>query len=565
MTWGILEDNHMDLVPGTACMNDQSDVPHEYDQVPRAVLKHGTGRLAHVILVPQPTDSPNDPLNWSTWKKDGILLIVGFSAAVVGAFGPMLSPGFVEIAAEMNISVNTLSQATAWLIMTIGLSLFIMNPLAKVWGRRPVYIIAIVIMFACSIWGAFAKNYDSFLASRVVSGFGMAPYEVLVQCTIGDLYFVHERATRIALWNLFLLCGITGGSLVSGYIIEDIGWKWTFGICAVLFGVFIFLVILFVPETAYIRPPLQSRFVGTPVLASEVEKEKSDLPQKELTTTASHTPTTEPKEPYLRTLRFMTGRKYSTAPFWKILVRPAVIFWYPAVLWAFLIYGVTLTWIVVFSVVNAAIFTVAPYNFTVSQVGLISISPFIMTIIGEVIAGPLNDYICLWLAKKNHGIYEPEFRLVLMVPVFILGVAGFFGFGATVHFQTHWIGPVLTFGLANMSMAFANGCVFGYVIDSYEDLTEEGIVPFPLAPFTLSTLANKYAAFVAINARNLLTFGLTYFVNDWLAKDGVLQVFNVLGGTFVAVTGLTLPLWIFGKKLRSAVARNKFLVGFMRD
>jgi len=43
----------------------------------------------------------------------------------------------------------------------------------------------------------------------------------------------------------------------------------------------------------------------------------------------------------------MTGRKYTTAPFWKILIRPVVIFWYPGVLWGFLIYGVTLTWIVV--------------------------------------------------------------------------------------------------------------------------------------------------------------------------------------------------------------------------
>jgi hypothetical protein len=48
----------------------------------------------------------------------------------------------------------------------------------------------------------------------------MAPYEVLVQCTIADMYFVHERATRIAIWNMFLLCGISGGALIAGYIIE---------------------------------------------------------------------------------------------------------------------------------------------------------------------------------------------------------------------------------------------------------------------------------------------------------------------------------------------------------
>jgi MFS family permease len=134
-----------------------------------------------------------------------ILIIVGLSAAVVGAYGPMLSPGFVEVSQNLGISIETLSQATAWLILTIGLGLFLTNPLAKIIGRRPVYVIAIIIMFATSIWGALVKDYNSFLASRVVAGIGMAPYEVLVQCTIGDLYFVHERATRIAVWNLFLL------------------------------------------------------------------------------------------------------------------------------------------------------------------------------------------------------------------------------------------------------------------------------------------------------------------------------------------------------------------------
>lgn len=38
-----------------------------------------------------------------------ILIIVGLSASVVGAFGPMLSPGFVKIAADLHISVNQLA------------------------------------------------------------------------------------------------------------------------------------------------------------------------------------------------------------------------------------------------------------------------------------------------------------------------------------------------------------------------------------------------------------------------------------------------------------------------
>lgn len=469
-----------------------------------------------------------------------ILLIIGLSAAVVGAFGPMLSPGFVEISAQLNITVEILSQATAWLILTIGLALFITNPLAKLYGKRPVYIIAIIIMFACSVWGAATTQYNSFLASRVISGIGMAPYEVLVQASIADIYFVHERATRIAVWNLFLLTGISGGALVAGYIIEFHGYRWTFGVCAIFFGVLMFAVVLLVPETTFRRDAL----IVVPTSA-DADNETSNLrdPEKpqaaQITMKLAHEhdranekdahlsysvthASSEPKHSYVRSLRVFNGR-FSYAPLWKVFTRPIVLFFYPAVFWGFLIYGTTLTWIVVFSVVNGVIFVAPPYNFSVSQVGLISLSPFILTLIGEVISGPLNDYICVSLTKRNKGIYEPEFRLVLIIVVIITGTVGFFGFGATVHYQTHWSGPVLTFGLANMSLAFASTCVFGYVIDAYPKLSEE--------------------AFVAINARNLLTFGLTYFVNTWLAQDGPLEVFSILGALFLFVCLLTVPLW----------------------
>lgn len=56
---------------------------------------------------------------WSIWKKKKtILLIVGLSASVVGAFGPVLSPGRVLITADLGVSVNALAQSTAWLILT---------------------------------------------------------------------------------------------------------------------------------------------------------------------------------------------------------------------------------------------------------------------------------------------------------------------------------------------------------------------------------------------------------------------------------------------------------------
>lgn len=47
-------------------MSDQDDIPSEYSHIPKELLRHGKGRYRDVILVPQPSDSPNDPLNVST-------------------------------------------------------------------------------------------------------------------------------------------------------------------------------------------------------------------------------------------------------------------------------------------------------------------------------------------------------------------------------------------------------------------------------------------------------------------------------------------------------------------
>lgn len=39
-----------------------------------------TAKDGHTILIPQPSEDPNDPLNWSPVKKHAILFIISFAA-----------------------------------------------------------------------------------------------------------------------------------------------------------------------------------------------------------------------------------------------------------------------------------------------------------------------------------------------------------------------------------------------------------------------------------------------------------------------------------------------------
>ncbi|KAL4808251.1 major facilitator superfamily domain-containing protein [Aspergillus unguis] len=548
MAFGILEPKH-GVAPGTVILSHQSESPSEHD-------------TKGIVLVPQPSDSPNDPLNWPQWKKDFILLIISLQSSVVGAYGPMLGPGFVEIAAELNVSVNEISQATSYLVLACGLGLFLSNPLAKCFGKRPVYLVCGVILFAASVWGAATEGYGSFLGSRLVGGLGMGPYEVLVQCTIGDMYFVHERATRIALWNLFLVAGISAGPIVSAYLIQYAGYRWAFGACAIFFAVLTIAFFFFAPETAFIRVPNGTEMqMDTQERKDQVDTEHvQDIDKIEpVSCQASGSPVSASasapvqKESYWRSLRVYHGR-YSNASFIKIMTRPFILFFYPPMLWAFLTWGTTITFTIAFGYVNGVLFTAPPYNMSTSQVGLTNVSPLVQSIIAQIIAGPLNDRIVLALTRRNSsssttsgsgGIYEPEYRLVLMTVGFILGITGFYGYAATVHYKTHWAGPVITYGMVNASLSFVSTCVFGYIIDAYQEVSEE--------------------AFVAINARNFLSFGILYFVNSWLESDGVLEVFVVLGSLFVFTSLLTVPMWIFGKKIRARIHRVEWLKAYMKD
>jgi len=68
-----------------------------------------------------------------------------------------------------------------------------------------------------------------------------------------DIFFVHERGARMAIWNFALATGATMGSVIGGYISEDIGWRWNFGLAAIVLGILWFGFFLFLPETVYIR------------------------------------------------------------------------------------------------------------------------------------------------------------------------------------------------------------------------------------------------------------------------------------------------------------------------
>lgn len=82
MPLGIIDDHKLEHVPGTAPLADLGRIDTEYTGVDPSMLKHDPS--GKIVLVPQPSDSINDPYNWSKGKKFMFALAFAYGCGCVG-------------------------------------------------------------------------------------------------------------------------------------------------------------------------------------------------------------------------------------------------------------------------------------------------------------------------------------------------------------------------------------------------------------------------------------------------------------------------------------------------
>lgn len=212
------------------------------ENIPRrtshSVFKAGYGSTAGVpenkrtkngvVLVPQPEDTGNDPLNWPGWKRDGALTAVGLYCAVGGGMTPILAAGFTDVARDFGVSVEQVAKTTGFYMVGLGCGGVLWSPTAILYGKRPVYLASSVMFLVSNIWCAVASTFRSLNVARFFQGVALSPVECLPSATVAEIYFLHERAFRLGIYTLLLLGGKNLVPLLSAAIMGTLGWRWVF-------------------------------------------------------------------------------------------------------------------------------------------------------------------------------------------------------------------------------------------------------------------------------------------------------------------------------------------------
>jgi MFS family permease len=333
------------------------------------------------------------------------------------------------LAEEWGVSLTDfVAGAQGGVIAAIAVGSLLWNALAVKYGKRPVYLITSVGLAVTCFWAAEARSFGNFVAARVIQGLCMSPMEALIPASIADIWFVHERGYRTAIFNLGVLGGINLATPIAGAIIQASGnWRICMHAMGGAFVLQLILTFFFMPESAYYR----TGALNIDTTQHNVETEKLGVDHME---TSEKTPTTvtttaeraasEPKMSWAREMRPWSGYVHHIS-LMDTMVRPFFLLASPAVAWATLLFTTCISWLVGISITLSQIFSAPPYNFSVSSVGATNLSSFVASVIGTLIAGPTIDGIVKRMSKRNKGIFEPEFRLPVMVTYLLFTATGF--------------------------------------------------------------------------------------------------------------------------------------------
>ena len=140
-----------------------------------------------IILMPQPSDDPNDPLNWSWFRKHAAMITIAYLALICYMAITTLVPATLSLAEDFGVPKSVAVYLGSTPVALYGVAPWFWSPLSHFIGRRPVLILSNIIAIVGTVVVSTSKSYAACMVGRIILGFGGAAFWTLGPASIGDI------------------------------------------------------------------------------------------------------------------------------------------------------------------------------------------------------------------------------------------------------------------------------------------------------------------------------------------------------------------------------------------
>ncbi|RCH98226.1 hypothetical protein CU098_010569, partial [Rhizopus stolonifer] len=381
-------------------------------------------------------NDPECPYNWSPSYRWFFTICVA-SLVVSAAFGSSVITGdLYGVSRSFGCSQEVAILQVSLMVFGFMIGPLLWSPLSEIYGRKPIYIVALGIYTIFNIPCAVAKNIETVLVCRFFGGFFASVALTLAGGSISDLFPTETRGNAIAYFAAAPYAGPVLGPIVGGWVGVGTGnWRWIYWVNMMFAGV-VWIIICLLPETYH---PI--------LLAKRAKRMREETGDPTYITVEEEIPITFSEIVQTNLVR----------PFVMLATEPILLLMslYIAVIYA-LLYAFFFAYPIVFGEVH---------HMNDGEIGL----TFIGILIGAAFALLLTPHFERIYIKTitARGKPLPEDRLVGMMFAAPWVPVSLFIFAWTSFPWCHWIGPVISglpFGFGMVLLYYAAN---NYIIDCF--------------------------------------------------------------------------------------------------
>ena len=178
----------------------------------------------------------------------GRALATVFGALMLGMFLAALDQTIVSTALPTIVGDLGGLDHLSWVVTSYLLASTASTPLygklGDMYGRKPMFLAAIVIFLAGSILSGLSQSMGELIAFRGLQGIGAGGLMVGAQAIIADIVPPRERGRYMGIIGSVFAVASVAGPLLGGFFVDTLSWRWVFyvnvpvGVAAILVVVF---------------------------------------------------------------------------------------------------------------------------------------------------------------------------------------------------------------------------------------------------------------------------------------------------------------------------------------
>ncbi len=165
-------------------------------------------------------------------RPTGRALTTVFGALMLGMLLAALDQTIVSTALPTIVGdlggLNHLSWVVTSYLLASTASTPLYGKLGDMYGRKPVFMAAILIFLGGSMLAGLSQSMAELIAFRALQGAGAGGLMVGAQAIIADIVAPRERGRYMGLIGSVFALASVAGPLLGGFFVDNLSWRWVF-------------------------------------------------------------------------------------------------------------------------------------------------------------------------------------------------------------------------------------------------------------------------------------------------------------------------------------------------